>query len=76
MPKILASGVKVRTLQTAISRQRVQIVSPSFQPMDDDSPQRHAAGKRRADRIIQSVTRDLIIASITVIVLVTLMMLA
>jgi hypothetical protein len=48
--------------------------------MDDDSLQRRAdrivSGKRRADRIIASVTRDLIIASITVIVLVTLMKLS
>jgi hypothetical protein len=44
--------------------------------MDDDSPQRHAAGKRRADRIVSAATRDLIIASIAVTLLVTLMMLA
>ena len=48
--------------------------------MDDDSFKRRAdpvaLGKRRADRIVSAVTRDLIIGSLTVIILVTLMMLA
>jgi hypothetical protein len=56
----------------------IPIQQPS-KDMDDDfqrSARGSVSGKRRADRIIASVTRDLIIASITVIVLVTLMMVA